>query len=181
MISQTCIQLNKLVRDFDAVQKVANEFISCANEELNKFEYSNIEMQANFPQKRIKKRKLMPAKTAWDEVVLDSATAYKIKVHDIIFDTVSVGMERHFLARGQMLKFDETATGENLLTELRNLALHREKLRNSELEDYKIIKENNSNEDNNELTLEKEEEMCLACETRRAFKNNVLCCYKISA
>ncbi|GLV33262.1 hypothetical protein CBL_08430 [Carabus blaptoides fortunei] len=58
-----------------------------------------------------------------------------------------------------LLKFDETATGENLRTELRNLALHWEKLKNSELEDYKIIKEDNSNEDNDELTLEKEEEM----------------------
>ena len=38
MVSQTHIQLNKLVRDFDAVQKVANELIACANEELNKFE-----------------------------------------------------------------------------------------------------------------------------------------------
>ena len=84
-------------------------------------------------------------------------------------------MERHFLANGQLktdfsyldperfpkirynklqsdeleelsklvLKFDET--GENLRTELRNLALHWEKFKNSELEDYKIFKKNNSN------------------------------------
>ena len=50
-----------------------------------------------------------------------------------------------------MLKFDET--GENLLTELRNFTLDWEKLKKSELEDYKIIEGNNSNEDNDELTL----------------------------
>ena len=46
-----------------------------------------------------------------------------------------------------MLKLDETAMGENLRTELKNLALNWEKFKNSELEDYKIIKENNSNVD----------------------------------
>ena len=102
MVSQTCIQLNKLVRDFDAVQKVANEFIACENEELNKFEDSDIEIQANFPQKRIKKRKLMLDETARVEVVLDATPVYKIKVYNVIFDTVYVGMERRFLANGQL-------------------------------------------------------------------------------
>ncbi|GLV34065.1 hypothetical protein CBL_05085 [Carabus blaptoides fortunei] len=153
--------------------------------------------------KPLYKRKLKPGETARDEVVFDTATAYKIQVHNVIFDTVSVGMERRFFANEQLyadfsyldprrfpeirfnklqsgeleelskllLKFDETATGENLRTELRNLALHWEKLKNTELEDYKIIKEDHSNEDNDELTLEKEEEMCLSCETRRACPN----------
>ena len=44
----------------------------------------------------------MPGETARDEVVLDAATAYKIKVHNVIFDTVSVGIERRFLASGQL-------------------------------------------------------------------------------
>ena len=80
----------------------------------------------------------------------------------------------------KLLKFNETATGENLRTELRNLALNWEKLKNSELEHYKIIKENNTNEDNDKLTLEKEEEeMCLACEIRHACKNCAICCYKM--
>ena len=55
------------MRDFDVVQKVANEFIACASEDLNKFE--DIEIQANFPQKRIKKRKLMLGETTRLEVV----------------------------------------------------------------------------------------------------------------
>ena len=36
----------------------------------------------------------MPGETARGEVFLDAATAYKIKVYNVIFDTVSVGMER---------------------------------------------------------------------------------------
>ena len=87
----------------------------------------------------------MPGETARDEVIFDAATGYKIKVHNVIFHTVSVGMEHRFLENGQlhadfsyldpkhfpkirycklqsgeleelsklMLKFDETATGEN--------------------------------------------------------------------
>ena len=42
MVSQTFSELKKLVRDFDAVQKVANDFIVCANEESNKCEDSEI-------------------------------------------------------------------------------------------------------------------------------------------
>ena len=90
------------MRDFDVVQKVANKFIACANEELKKFEDSDIEIQANFPQKRIKKRKLMPGETVRVEIVLDAATANEITVHNVIFETVSVGIERRFLANGQL-------------------------------------------------------------------------------
>ena len=88
--------------DFGAVQKVTKEFIACANEELNKFENSDIEIQTNFLQKRIKKRKLMTGETARVEVVLDAAIACKIKVHNVIFGTISVGMERRFLANKQL-------------------------------------------------------------------------------
>ena len=90
------------MRDFDVVQKVANKLIACANEEFNKFKDSDIEIRANFPKNRVKKRKLMPGETARDEVVFDAATAYKIKVHKVIFDKVSVGMECCFLANGQL-------------------------------------------------------------------------------
>ena len=97
----------------------------------------------------------MLGETARDEVVLAAATAYKIKVYNVTFDTVYVGMERRFLAKEQlyadfsyldqklfpeieelrkfMLKFDEIATGESLRTELRNIDLDWEKLKNSEL------------------------------------------------
>ena len=64
------------MRDFDVVQKFANKFITCANQEFNKFEDSDIEIEANFPQKKIKKRKLMPGETARDEVVLDAAAMH---------------------------------------------------------------------------------------------------------
>ena len=57
--------------------------------------------------------------------------------------------------------------------------LHYAKVKNSELENYKIIKENNSNEDNDELTLEKEEGMSLTYVTHRAYKNCAIYCYKI--
>ena len=67
LVPQTCIQLYKLVRDFDFVQKVTNEFIACGNGELNKIEDTDIEIQANFAQKRIKKRKLMPGETVRDK------------------------------------------------------------------------------------------------------------------
>ncbi|GLV61219.1 hypothetical protein CBL_21048, partial [Carabus blaptoides fortunei] len=131
---------------------------------------SEIEIQTKFPQKRLKKRKLKPGETARDEVVFDTATAYKMKVHNVIFDTVSVGMERRFLANEQLyadfsyldprrfpeIRYNKFQSGE--LEELSKLLL---KFDETATEDYKIVKEDNSNEDNDELTLEKEE-MCLS-------------------
>jgi hypothetical protein len=64
-----------------------------------------------------------------------------------------------------LLKFDKTATGENLRTELKNLALHWDKLKTTELEHYKILIEGNNTEGNDEMSLEnQEEEMFVACE-----------------
>ncbi|CAH2091556.1 unnamed protein product [Euphydryas editha] len=40
-----------------------------------------------------------------------------------------------------LLKFDERATGENLRIELKNLSLNWDKLKTTELEDYKIFME----------------------------------------
>lgn len=211
MVSQTCSELKKIVRDFEGVQKVTDDFIIRANKEFEETE-TEIEIQTKFPQKRLKRRKLMSGETASNETVFDDeTTAFKINVHNIIFSTVVASMERRFPANGKLyadfsyldpkrfpeirlnklqsgelnelskllLKFDETAIGENLRIELRNLALHWEKLKNSDLEDYKIIREDHSNEDNNDFTLETEEEVSLKCETRSACKNCVICCYKI--
>lgn len=46
----------------------------------------------------------MTDETVWDAVVLDAATASRttasLQVHNVIFDTFSVGMERRYLANG---------------------------------------------------------------------------------
>jgi hypothetical protein len=63
-----------------------------------------------------------------------------------------------------LLKFDKTATGENLRTELKNLPLHWDKLKTTELKHYKILIEGNNTEGNDEMSLEnQEEEMFVAC------------------
>jgi hypothetical protein len=213
MVSQTCSELKKIARDFDAIQKATDDFVSWATEEFNKFEHFDIEVQSKFPEKRLRKRKLMPGEMAQDEVISDALAAYKINVHNIIFDTVTQSMDRRFLANGQLyadfscldpkrfpdirnnklqsgeldelsrhlLKFDKTATGENLRTELKNLALHWDKLKTTELQHYKILIEGNNTEGNDEMSLEnQEEEMFVACETRRTCKNCAVCCFKIS-
>jgi hypothetical protein len=61
-----------------------------------------------------------------------------------------------------LLKFDKTATGENLRTELKNLALHWDKLKTTELEHYKILIEGNNTEGNDEMSLENREEEMFA-------------------
>jgi hypothetical protein len=50
------------------------------------------------------------------------------------------------------------ATGENLRTELKNLALHWDKLKTTELEHYKILIEGNNTEGNDKMSLENQEE-----------------------
>jgi hypothetical protein len=42
----------------------------------------------------------MPGEMAQDEVISDALAAYKINVHNIIFDTVTQSMDRRFLANG---------------------------------------------------------------------------------
>lgn len=49
-----------------------------------------------------------------------------------------------------LIKFDESATDENLRIELKNLTLHWDKLKTCGLEDYKIIRTANDIENNNE-------------------------------
>jgi hypothetical protein len=44
----------------------------------------------------------MPGEMAQDEVISDALAAYKINVHNIIFDTVTQSMDRRFLANGQL-------------------------------------------------------------------------------
>ena len=150
---------------------------------------------------------MMPGEMARDEVIPDALTAYKVGVHNIIFDTVTSSLDRRLLANKklyvdfscldpkrfpdirnnglqageldelsrQLMKFDDTATSENLRNELKNLALHWDKLKTSKLEDYKILIE-----DNDEMTLEtQEDEMLVSCESRRACKNCAICCFKI--
>jgi hypothetical protein len=76
-----------------------------------------------------------------------------------------------------LLKFDKTATGENLRTELKNLALHWDKLKTTELKHYKILIEGNNTEGNDEMSLEnQEEEMFVACAVHAKI---AVCCFKI--
>lgn len=102
MVSATQEDLRKCVRDFDAVKKAADNFVEWANDKLLDREDCELEVQAALPAKRTRKKKTMPGESSEDETVSDATTAYKIKVHNVIFDTVAESIHRRFLNNGTL-------------------------------------------------------------------------------
>lgn len=102
IVHKSCTELRKMVRDFDDVHKAANKFVCWANKQLEKFDDYDVEVQSNLPEKRIKKKKLMAGEVREDEVITDALTAYRVKVHNVIFDTVTSSMSRRFHANRKL-------------------------------------------------------------------------------
>lgn len=208
MISQSFSQLKIMQRDFAEVEKLANDFVSWANAQIDK-EDIEFEVQTKLPEKRIRKKKVMPGEKSVDEPIADALSAYEVNVHNVIFDTVCESMDRRFLSNRELyhdfscldpkrfseirsnplqsdnlnelskllIKFNETATGENLRVELNNFVLHWDTLKTSELENYKFFE---IVDENDPVPLESQEDLQhILCETRSPCKNCAICCYKI--
>jgi hypothetical protein len=98
MVSETQEELKKYVRDFDAVEKAANNFVIWANGKLQDLEDFELEVQSALPEKRIRRKKIMPGEFAQDEVISDPTTAYRIQIHNVILDRITESMNSRFLA-----------------------------------------------------------------------------------
>ncbi|XP_051796629.1 protein FAM200A-like [Acanthochromis polyacanthus] len=84
MVTETHNKLQDFVRDFDTVKDAADNLVKWANGGFQNVD-SEMEVQAALPPKRMKKRKTMPGKSAYEEnTTADSLTAYRINVHNII-------------------------------------------------------------------------------------------------
>ncbi|XP_040911494.1 uncharacterized protein LOC121193318 [Toxotes jaculatrix] len=84
-------------RDMDGVTKAANVFAEWANKKLE--ESGSKEMvQVDLHEIRIRKRKTMPGEVAEEQHGLSAEDQYRIKVHNIILDTVTESIQTLFSA-----------------------------------------------------------------------------------
>lgn len=102
MVQGTYEKLKTITRDFDSIQMTADKFVKWANDKIQEEESYHLEVQTTLPQKRIRKRKRMADETDDDVAVCDAVSAYKIRVHNVILDTVTESMNRRFLSCGTL-------------------------------------------------------------------------------
>lgn len=146
------------------MERAANSFMQWSNDKLQEQDEDNeLEVQAEMPQKRTKKRKTMP----WYHD-RDAERVYKTKVHSVIMDTVTESICQRLLTPGTLytdlthldpsrfseiqynglpqtslaklsellLKFDSRAAVSTLQCELTSLAGQWERLKISAVEKY---------------------------------------------
>ncbi|XP_046870317.1 uncharacterized protein LOC124489198 isoform X2 [Hypomesus transpacificus] len=102
MVTTTHDSLTKIARDFPAVKDAADCFVHWANEKLEEQDDLDLEVEAALPQKRLKKKKVLPGEMAQDESLSDSEKAYEVNVHHQILDTAVEAMHHRFLTHGTL-------------------------------------------------------------------------------
>ena len=105
MVITTQENLAKLSRGFDGVKNAADIFVEWANKTLkNKGEdiHHKFDLEETLPQKRLRKKKIMPGEICEDEMPQETEKAYEVEVHNIIMDTVSESLSNRFSKNGQL-------------------------------------------------------------------------------
>lgn len=88
-------------RDMDGVTKAANIFVEWANKELEENGSKEV-VQGALPEKKIRKKKSMPGEVAEEEHSLNTEDQYRIKVHNVILDTVTQSIHARYSANGAL-------------------------------------------------------------------------------
>ena len=81
--------LRECARDFEGVKCAVDEFVKWANERLQEEEECELVVQTALPERRFRKKKRMPGELAEDEQLASADTDFKVKVHNVIVDTVT--------------------------------------------------------------------------------------------
>uniref|UniRef100_A0AAQ5XSS1 DUF4371 domain-containing protein n=1 Tax=Amphiprion ocellaris TaxID=80972 RepID=A0AAQ5XSS1_AMPOC len=102
MVTTTQDSLTEIARDFPAVKDAADCFVHWANEKLEEQDELGLEVEAALPQKRVKRKKVLPGEMAQDESLSDSEKAYEINVHHQIIDTAVEAMHKRFSTHGTL-------------------------------------------------------------------------------
>lgn len=96
-VAKTEDRLITFSRDFDGVQRAAKVFVDWANDSLEVMS-DEFEVESELPEKRVKKKKAMPGELARDEPLPGAETDFRIKVHNVILDTIKESIHRRFAA-----------------------------------------------------------------------------------
>lgn len=90
--------MKRFGRDFEGVKNAADTFVQWANNNLQEQDYCDFEVQTALPEKRQRKKKAMPGEMAEDEPLSDSLTENRVKVHNVIMDTVQESIYHRYTA-----------------------------------------------------------------------------------
>ncbi|KAK0154533.1 Zinc finger MYM-type protein 1 [Merluccius polli] len=93
--------LKTCTRDMDGVTKAANVFAEWANKKLEESGSKDM-VQVDLPEIKIRKRKTMPGEVAEEWHELSAEDQYRVKVHNIILDTVTESIQIRFSANGAL-------------------------------------------------------------------------------
>ena len=94
-------RLKTCTRDMEGVKKAANVFAEWANKKLEESECKEV-VQADLPEKKIRKRKTMPGEGAEEQQEWTAEDQYRVKVHNVILDTVTESIQTRFAANGAL-------------------------------------------------------------------------------
>lgn len=94
--------LRKCTRDFEGVKCAADEFVKWANGKLQEEEECELVVQTALPEKRVRKKKRMPGELSEDEQLASADTDFRVKVHNVILDTVTDSIHRRFSANAKL-------------------------------------------------------------------------------
>lgn len=102
MVTSTKDAMKQIGRDFSTVKDAADSFVHWANDKLEDLEELDLIVEATLPQKRFRRKKVLPGEMAQDESLYDSVKAYEVNVHNQIFDAAIEALHRRFLAHGTL-------------------------------------------------------------------------------
>ena len=94
--------LRECARDFEGVKCAADEFVKWANERLQEEEECELVVQTALPERRVRKKRKMPGELADDEQLASADTDFRVKVHNVIVDTVTDSINRRFSANAKL-------------------------------------------------------------------------------
>ena len=89
--------MDNFLREYATVVKwAADEFVKWANEKLQEGEECERVVQTALPERRFRKKKRMPGELAEDEQLASADSDFKVKVHNVIVNTVTDSIHRRF-------------------------------------------------------------------------------------
>ncbi|XP_051992935.1 uncharacterized protein LOC127651233 isoform X2 [Xyrauchen texanus] len=94
--------LKKCVRDFSGVKEAADQFVVWANGELLEKEDCEMEVEVALPEKRVKKKKIMPGELAEDEPLTAAERDFEVTIHNVIMDTVTQSIHERFAVSAKL-------------------------------------------------------------------------------
>lgn len=102
LVEVTLEGLKECARDVEGAKCATDEFVKYANGKLQEEEECELVLQTALTERRFRKKKRMPGELAEDEQLAIVVTEFKVKVHNVIVDTVTDSIQIRFSANSKL-------------------------------------------------------------------------------